>query len=213
MTGAMTSRQERAAATRQHLIEVAVHQFAAKPYNEVAVGEIAEGAGVAHGLLFHHFGNKRGLYLEAVREISHRLFELHTADSAAPPGEQLRDVLRQHFLRMAEHEDLLLGYVRNSVAMAADPEAWDALEVQRVRMVTWMCEITGLDPENVALCLAIRSAGDAMDQLTVRWLRQGRTFEIEKLVEAMVNIVIGAIRAAHSLDPSLNIRRAVKLLT
>src|SRR5205823_2704255 len=75
MTGAMTPRQERAAATRQRLIDVAVHQFAAKPYNEVAVGEIAEQAGVAHGLLFHHFGNKRGIYLEAVREISHRLFE------------------------------------------------------------------------------------------------------------------------------------------
>lgn len=69
------SRQERAAATRQRLIDVAVHQFATKRYNEVAVSGIAEQAGVAHGLMFHHFGNKRGLYLAAVQEISHRLFD------------------------------------------------------------------------------------------------------------------------------------------
>lgn len=209
----MTTRQERAAATRQRLIEVAVHQFAVKPYNEVAVSDIAEQAGVAHGLTFHHFGNKRGIYLAAVQEISHRLFELHAADPAARPSEQVRDVLRQHFLRMSENEDLLLGYVRGSIAMAADPEAWDALERHRMRMVAWTCEVAGLDPENHALRLTLRTAGDAMDQLSVRWLQQGRGFAVDALVEAMVHVVTGALRAAQALDPTLDIKRAVKTLS
>ena len=96
-----TTRQARTAATRQRLIDVAVHQFATKPYNEVWVSEIAGQAGVAHGLMFHHFGNKRGLYLEAVREISRRLFELQPADPEALPSVQLRDVLRQPWTNSA----------------------------------------------------------------------------------------------------------------
>lgn len=208
-----TTRQLRTAATRQRLIDVAVHQFAARPYNEVWVSEIADQAGVAHGLMFHHFGNKRGLYLEAVREISHRLFELHPADPEAPPSVQLRDVLRQHFHRMSDNQDLLLGYLRGAIAMGADPEAWEALERHRMQIVAWTCDVAGLDPENQALLLTLRTAGDAMDQLSVRWLQQGRDFEIDALVEAMVHLVIGALRAAQTLDPSLDIRYAVKVLS
>jgi AcrR family transcriptional regulator len=140
------TRQERTAATRQRLIDVAVDQFATKRYNEVAVGDIARQAGVAHGLMFHHFGNKRGLYLAAVQEISRRLFELHAPDPSGRPSVQLRQILRQHFERMAQNQDLLLGYVRGSAAMAADPEAWATLEHYRMGMVEWTCEVAGLDP-------------------------------------------------------------------
>ena len=125
-----TTRQARTAATRQRLIDVAVHQFATKPYNEVWVSEIAGQAGVAHGLMFHHFGNKRGLYLEAVREISRRLFELQPADPEALPSAQLRDVLRQHFQRMSDNEDLLLGYVRGAIAMSAETRANTCSKIQ-----------------------------------------------------------------------------------
>lgn len=208
-----TTRQERAAATRLRLIDVAVHQFAAKRYNEVAVSDIAEQAGVAHGSMFHHFGSKRGLYLEAVREISHRLFELNVPDPTMRPSLQLRDVLRQHFDRVVQNQDLLLGYVRGSAAMAADPEAWQTLEHYRMRMVVWTCEVAGLDPEDPALRLMLRTVGDALDQLSVRWLRQRPGFEIDAVVEAMVHMVTGALRAAQSLDPTLDTKRAIKLLS
>jgi AcrR family transcriptional regulator len=211
MTG--TTRQERAAATRQRLLEVAVHQFAGRSYNDVSVSDITERAGVAHGVVFHHFGNKRGVYLAAVREISHRLFDLHLPDPFAPPGEQVRDVLRDHFSRMAEHGDLMVGYVAGSLAMAGDPEAWDALERHRMGMVGWTCTVVGLDPGNDALRLMLRSAGDAMDQLSLRWLQEGRWFAVDDLAEAMVRMVIGALRAAAALDPTLDVDRAVDLLS
>jgi AcrR family transcriptional regulator len=207
------TRQERAQATRRRLLEVAVSRFAARAYNDVAVSDIAEGAGVAHGLLFHHFGSKRGLYLEAVREISRRLFDVTPTDRSAPPGTQLRDILRQHFTRVAENEELLLGYVRGSVAMSADPEAWDVLEGFRLRMVDWVCAAAGIDPGSAAMRLMLRTAGDALDQLSVRWLQQGRQFEIERMVEAMVNVVIGSLAAARSLDPTLDTGPGIELLS
>ena len=207
------TRQERAQATRRRILEVAVGQFAVRAYNDVAVSDIAEQTGVAHGLLFHHFGSKRGLYLEAVREISNRLFDVSPTDRSAPPGTQLRDILRQHFTRVAENEDLLLGYVRGSVAMSADPEAWDVLERFRLRMVDWVCGAAGIDPATPAMRLMLRTAGDALDQLSVRWLQQGREFEIERLVEAMVHVVTGSLAAASALDPTLDTARGIAVLS
>lgn len=207
------TRQERAQATRLRVLEAAVELFATRPFSEVSAAEIGARAGTAHGLLFHHFGSKRGLYLEAVREISRRLFDVSPSDPKAPPGRQLRDLLSQHFARVAAHEDLLLGYVSGSIAMTADPEAWDVLEGLRLRMVHWVCEVTGLDPESPAAALMLRTAGDALDQLSVRWLQSGRQFEIESLVEAMIHIVTGSLAAAQQLDPKLKTARAIALLS
>jgi len=213
MTASETStRQERAQATHRRLLEVAVARFASRPYNEVPMSDIAERAGVAHGVVFHHFGSKRGLYLEVLREISHRLFELAAPDPTGKPAAQLRDVLHQHFVRMEQNQDLLLGYMRGSVALAADPEAWDVLEAFRVRMVEWMCQIVDLDPESPALRLTLRTTGDALDQLSVRWLLQGRPYPIEDMVEVIVHQVTGSLAGAHSLDPRLDVSRAIRLL-
>ena len=85
------SRQERALQTRRRILDAAVELFSQRGYESVAAGDVAERAGVAHGLVFHHFGNKRGLYLEAVREISDRLFGLPPEVPAdGPPGVALR---------------------------------------------------------------------------------------------------------------------------
>lgn len=208
-----STRQERAAATRRRVLEVAVTQFAARPYNEVPIGDIAEAAGVAHGLVFHHFGSKRGLYLEVVREISHRLFDVAPRNPEASPGAQLRDILGQHFARVATNEDLLLGYVRGSIAMSADPEAWEVLEGFRLRMVDWVCDAVGIERSSAAMQLMLRTAGDALDQLSVRWLQRGREFEIDRLVEAMVHVVTGSLAAAGALDPALETTRGIELLS
>ena len=49
-------------------LDVALEAFSATHYEAVAVSDIAASAGVAHGLLFHYFKNKRGLYLAAMEE-------------------------------------------------------------------------------------------------------------------------------------------------
>jgi AcrR family transcriptional regulator len=204
--------QARAVATRRRIVEAAVHEFARRAFNDVAVGDVAERAGVAHGLVFRYFGSKRGLYLEAVREISRRLFDVTPSDPEAPAGTQLRDVLRQHFQRVAQHEDLLLGYVGGALAIGADPEAWDELERFRLRMVDWVCDAVGLPRETPAMRLMLRTAGDALDQLSVRWLQQGKQFDLERLVEAMVHVVTGSLAAARALDPDLDVSGGIALL-
>src|SRR5260370_40246000 len=88
-----SGQRKKGVANRQRMLEAAVELFADRPFDDVRVGEIAERAGVAHGLMFHHFGPKRGVYLEAVHEISRRLFELSLPDPNLPPYDQIRQLL------------------------------------------------------------------------------------------------------------------------
>lgn len=53
---------------RAQILEAATGAFAAAPYSEVSLAEVARSAGVARGLINHYFGTKRDLYLEVVRE-------------------------------------------------------------------------------------------------------------------------------------------------
>ena len=53
---------------RRLILEAAVHVFAQKGYHTSRVGDIAEEAGVAHGLLYHYFRSKDELLETIVRE-------------------------------------------------------------------------------------------------------------------------------------------------
>lgn len=61
--------------TRQRLVAAAVELFSENTFDEVAVADIPKAAGVAHGLLFHYFGSKRRIYLEAMRQAAEELGE------------------------------------------------------------------------------------------------------------------------------------------
>src|SRR5215469_5045217 len=78
-----TQRQAQAELTRRKLLDAAVEHFSARHFDDVATNDITETAGVAQGLLFHYFGNKRGIYLEALRDAANRL----NAATTPPPSD------------------------------------------------------------------------------------------------------------------------------
>lgn len=49
-------------AKQQRVLDAAYRAFARHGYQKTAVEEIAHGAGIAKGMVFHYFGSKRGLY-------------------------------------------------------------------------------------------------------------------------------------------------------
>lgn len=51
---------------RTALVTAAIREFAAG-YLPASTNRIVEAAGVSKGLLFHHFGDKKGLYVETVQ--------------------------------------------------------------------------------------------------------------------------------------------------
>src|SRR2546421_10645533 len=58
MLGTLTERSNGSEDKRRLILEAAVRVFARKGYHTCRVGDIAEDAGVAHGLLYHYFRSK-----------------------------------------------------------------------------------------------------------------------------------------------------------
>ncbi|MEU3986343.1 TetR/AcrR family transcriptional regulator [Streptomyces sp. NPDC026672] len=207
-----TRRQLAAQETRRKLLRAALENFSRRPYGEVTVGDIARTAGVAHGLLSHHFNGKESLYAEAVREIDRQL----RAATAFPDEGPVADRLRRHFAAhlgfLAEHEDAALNLVLRR-AEATDLAA-DAFEATRQEGVAAICALLGLDVDEPGLRLAVRGFGAACDEMALLWLKNGRPVPAEALADAWLTLLTGTVRAAQSLSPAPPpaLRAALELL-
>lgn len=90
----MTERSEAAEDKRRQLLDAAVRVFARKGFHASRVGDIAEEAGVAHGLLYHYFKSKDNV-LEAVFHENWNMLQLRIAsveETDEPAADQLRHV-------------------------------------------------------------------------------------------------------------------------
>ena len=64
----MTDRSTNNPDKRRVILDAAVRVFASKGYHTSRVGDIAEEAGVAHGLLYHYFPSKEQVLQTVFRE-------------------------------------------------------------------------------------------------------------------------------------------------
>ncbi len=67
----------------------ALEDFGGRPFQDVTVGELATGAGVTTGSLYHHFDSKLGLYSFVRDEAERRLLERRLAEleqAGSPEG-------------------------------------------------------------------------------------------------------------------------------
>jgi AcrR family transcriptional regulator len=88
----LTDRSIASEEKRRVILDAAVRVFARKGYHTARVGDIAEEAGVAHGLLYHYFASKQELLETVFRETWSRLLEAFAsvAETDEPASEQLR---------------------------------------------------------------------------------------------------------------------------
>lgn len=211
MTNPMPRRPRQAkGALRAKLITVALEFFATRPYDEVTVGEIAQAAGVAHGLLFHYFDSKRGLYLAALEHAGEQLVIAHRTDPSASPGARIRQLLGSHLAHLAANEHVALNLILRGAGN--DAAAYEAFERNRWEMTEWVCEQLHLDPQRRAIRSALRSFARAADETTAQWLAAGQPVGIGILVEGMVELLVGALRAATKWDPEISVVAAVEEL-
>jgi AcrR family transcriptional regulator len=205
-----TSRAAQAAKTRQRLVAAAADLFSEHSYDDVAAGDIAKAAGVAHGLLFHYFGSKRGIYLQAIREAVDQLDEAFSFEPNLAPAQQLRRALASNLHYLSRRRGLALRLVLGG--RGADPEAWEVFEVGRWRAIGATWAMLGLGPDNHALRITGRAAVAAIDEATVYWLNNEQRFSVETMVEYMVELLAAGLRSAATLDPTLDVAVAIESL-
>ncbi|HCL63293.1 MAG TPA: TetR family transcriptional regulator [Rhizobium sp.] len=97
------SNKDRAEATRQILMDHARELFVERGYSETATPDIVAAAGVTRGALYHHFADKRGLFLAVVeREAAQVAAEIAAAaDKAVSARDALVRGIAAYFDAMA----------------------------------------------------------------------------------------------------------------
>ena len=90
----MTDRSIASEEKRRLILDAAVRVFAQKGYHTSRVGDIAEEAGVAHGLLYHYFSSKEEVLETVFRDAWTELLEAfaRVEQADAPASEQLRQI-------------------------------------------------------------------------------------------------------------------------
>ena len=99
---------------RRLILEASVRVFARKGYHTSRVGDIAEEAGIAHGLLYHYFGSKEEVLETIFRENWSELIEAfrRVESSEEPPLEQLEDIAKILLRSWRNDPDLVSVMVR-----------------------------------------------------------------------------------------------------
>ncbi|NBH02971.1 TetR/AcrR family transcriptional regulator [Amycolatopsis sp. SID8362] len=69
------TQQDRSAGTKAALVAAARELFAVRGYQAVPADEITRAAGVTRGALYHHYGDKQGLFRAVVEELERELTE------------------------------------------------------------------------------------------------------------------------------------------
>lgn len=79
------TQQQRSDSTKAELVAAARELFAARGYQAVPADEIVRAAGVTRGALYHHYGDKQGLFRAVVEELEREVTaEVEAAFAAAP---------------------------------------------------------------------------------------------------------------------------------
>jgi TetR/AcrR family fatty acid metabolism transcriptional regulator len=110
----LTTRSVTQEEKRRLLLEAAVRVFATKGFHTCRVGDIAEEAGVAHGLLYHYFASKQAvletIFRETWAELLGAVSEIETSGETA--REQLRRVAATVLRTWRRDPDLVRVLIR-----------------------------------------------------------------------------------------------------
>lgn len=203
--GMATTRAERAESTRRTILDAAIELFLAKPYDEVSVHELASAAGVSYGLVAHHFGNKRGIHREAMRQIARQLEQ--GPPPPGPAGERIRRLLGDHLTAARNNPPAYLGLM-----LAPDAETSAVVESGKQIAVHAVADILGLDADRPATRLVLWSWVNAASEATVAWLQDGAEIPIVDLTEWLASSLAAMLRGAAHLDAGLESHPAVVAL-
>ncbi|KOU42909.1 TetR/AcrR family transcriptional regulator [Streptomyces sp. WM6378] len=185
---------------RKELLDVGAHLFAAKPYHDVLMEDVAEQAGVSRALLYRYFPNKSALFAGIFQQASDRLLDGTPIDPAQSLLDQLSAGLDVHFDYFAANKNTVLAANR---VLAGDPVIQAIINDELAELSRRVLDATGLEG----------SARDTVSALLTSWLVFVRAlcvdwltdeaFSRTELHDMSVGALLGALGAVTDVDQLL----------
>ena len=189
---------ERAAERRRQLLEAAFELFADNDYDDVSMDDIAEAAGVSHGLLFQYFGSKKGLYVAGVDRLLEEFRRRTEPDPNLRGRERLRAGLRAYVDWVAEHPRGFRSLMNQASGFR---EVRERLERQRWEGIGGrLSKGLGVDPERPAVRVGLRAWQGYVESATLAWL-DNRELDRDALVQMLLSAFVGVVGAIAAVDP------------
>lgn len=156
----MSVREQKMAETRKKLIEVARRAFAEYGYADTSMDKLTAEAGLTRGALYHHFGDKRGLFAAVVDQIDSQMAE-YAQQHREQPDDLWEGLLLegQTYIQNALNPEFQRIVLRDGPAVLGDPAHWPSqnrcLQSTRecVEQLLAAERIKIVDPEAVAVLL------------------------------------------------------------
>jgi TetR/AcrR family transcriptional regulator, fatty acid metabolism regulator protein len=190
---------------RRLLLDAAVRVFARKGYHAARIGDIAEEAGVAYGLLYHYFSSKeevlRSVFRETWRALIQTIRSVEESDDS--PREQLRkvaEILLRSWRREPELVRVLVLEVTRSSLLAGEMDEVVA-SFAAIQAIVERGQADGSIRTDLDARLASYVFYGAIDELLTGWVL-GRLPDTEEDIaraeRTVVEIVAGGLAPEHA---------------
>jgi AcrR family transcriptional regulator len=143
--------------TRAKLIAAGRAAFAAKGYADASMDDFTAAAGLTRGALYHHFGDKRGLFEAVVAQMDAEMtVRLKSRASKAPTRWEAFVQEGIGYIEMALEPEIQRIMLRDGPAVLGDPASWPTangcISAFRATLEMLLEErvIRDIDPESVA---------------------------------------------------------------
>jgi AcrR family transcriptional regulator len=199
---AAETRQTGAEEKRRRILAAAVRVFARDGYHTSRVGDIAEEAGVAHGLLYHYFPSKEEVLSTVFRENWGELLARFKAieETDKPADEKLAGIAKV-FLRTWRNDAALVTVMVREVARSRHLGA-QVETVQEgfavIRRIIVAGQAEGLFREELDARLASWVVYGALEEILTGWVMGQLPYGEEESARAertIVDVVVAGLRS------------------
>lgn len=185
---------------RAQLLAVGARLFAAHPYADVLMEEVAEQAGVSRALLYRHFPSKHALFAAVYEQAADQLLAETQLDPAAPLVEQLIQGMDVHLDYFIANRNAVLAANR---VLAGDPVIQTIMTNELDALRARLLAVLPLADESTreAVSSVLKSWLVFVQVLCVDWLTH-ETCTRTQLRDVCIGAVLSALRPLLPEDPA-----------
>ncbi|ODQ98103.1 TetR family transcriptional regulator [Mycobacterium intermedium] len=193
MTGQANSR-------RDELLALAATMFAERGLRATTVRDIADGAGILSGSLYHHFASKEEMVDDLLRGFLDWLFERYQQiiDNEPNPLERLKGLFMTSFEAIEHRHAQVVIYQDEAQRLSSQPRFSYLEERNKQQRMMWVDVLNqgieeGYFRGDLDVDLVYRFIRDTT-WVSVRWYQPGGPLTAEQVGQKYLAIVLGGIK-------------------
>ncbi|ORB84341.1 TetR family transcriptional regulator [Mycobacterium kansasii] len=186
---------------RDELLELAATMFAERGLRATTVRDIADGAGILSGSLYHHFSSKEEMVDDLLRGFLDWLFDRYSQilDSKANPLERLTGLFMASFEAIEHRHAQVVIYQDEAQRLSSQPRFAYLLDRNKQQRKMWLDVLNegieeGYFRPDLDVDLVYRFIRDTT-WVSVRWYQPGGPLTAEQVGRQYLAIVLGGITA------------------